>query len=242
MLRKLFLAVALVASLAAHSWAVKAVIVGDAQVEPGDLALLDGGTSEGCLQYRWLLVNSKKRFIVSESGSKVYFSSNLPGEYRFLLVGAGVTADNKLDIATAEHVLIVGQPIPTPPGPNPPGPNPPPVPVVGSYSVAIVYETSELRTLAQNKKGEFSALYSSKAADILSAKCAKDASGKPLWRRYDKDQPLEDASPFKPLLLAASKTELPAIVIADAAGVKYVAPLPAGEDAVIELLTKWLGK
>jgi hypothetical protein len=115
--------------------------------------------------------------------------------------------------------------------------------VAGTYSVLVVYETSALRGIAGSADGakKLSALYSTKAMELMSAKCAKDSSGRALWRRYDKDQPISDGDPFKPLMVAGSKLELPAIVIAEGATIRYAGPLPAGEDAELELLTKWLG-
>ena len=105
--------------LSAPAWAVEPVakVKPTAQVEPGDITILDGTDSTGDA-FRWIPLSGKPG-IPSESGRSLYFASGKPGEYRFELVVGGATSDGKVKLdSTTVVVKVVGAP-PAPPAPTP---------------------------------------------------------------------------------------------------------------------------
>jgi len=61
----------------------KARIDGPSEVAPGDLIVLDGGSSQG-RGFRWLLLNSDKRFLTVEGGKTLVFASGTAQQYVFV--------------------------------------------------------------------------------------------------------------------------------------------------------------
>ncbi len=124
----------------------KAVVKPVAQVEPGDITILDGTDSTGDA-FRWIPLSGKPG-IPSESGRSLYFASGKPGEYRFELVVGGSTGDGKVKLdSTTVVVKVVGAPpAPAPtPGPAPsPGPAPKPIPTTGHLYVTYLADGSKL--------------------------------------------------------------------------------------------------
>jgi hypothetical protein len=137
---------------------VTAIITAPPKAALGDLVILDGSGSAGTA-FRWVLLGSSKTFLPIESGKRAVFASGTAGEYVFMLVVGGQAQGGGVDVAMAEHHLIVGdgQPsppiIPTPsPAPQPPpvpAPQPPPVPTppvipAGKYGFAqIAYDAAQ---------------------------------------------------------------------------------------------------
>ena len=121
--------------------------------------------------------------------------------------------------------------------PVPPAPGPAPTPQpVGELRVILVSDPSQNMT-----KGQLDALGSTKAREWLNAHCAKDASGRPAWRSWDKDtDPSDEKDPAWKKAWDATKPilgPLPQIVIFR--GQKGEAlPLPDSEDGLLELLKR----
>jgi len=111
---------------------VTAKILADKQVQAGDLVVLDGSHSTNAVHYVWKLINSDKKFLVFENGTKLITAIGVPGEYRFLLIVVGQDNNNRITVADFEWTLeVVGtKPVPTPQPTPTPQPVPVPAPVV----------------------------------------------------------------------------------------------------------------
>jgi hypothetical protein len=100
-----------------------AVIVGPSQALPGDLIVLDGGSSQAT-GFAWVLADSDKSFLPVDGGRRLVFATGTPGKYTFILVTALAGGDANPRVALARHVVVVGDD-PTPPVPPGPDPLPP---------------------------------------------------------------------------------------------------------------------
>ena len=111
------LAIVLTCWLASHAWPAEkltAVIEGPASAAPGDLVVLDAGSSIGAQKFVWTLVDSDKKFLAVDNGQRVVFASGKPAVYTFLLAVAGLDAEGKADVALVRHTLVIGAPTPKP--------------------------------------------------------------------------------------------------------------------------------
>ncbi|MGL4464609.1 MAG: hypothetical protein ACRC1K_20850, partial [Planctomycetia bacterium] len=109
-----------------------AKIVGPVAADPGDLVVLDAGSSVGA-GYAWGVVPAAKTFLPVDGGRRVVFASGKPGSFVFLLA---VADGGKASLAT--HTVVVGPPAPPPaPGP-PPEPNGLGLPAVSRSAAAAV--------------------------------------------------------------------------------------------------------
>ena len=208
--------------LAAPAWAVepKAVVKPVAQVEPGDITILDGTDSTGDA-FRWIPLSGKPG-IPSESGRSLYFASGKPGEYRFELVVGGSTSDGKVKLdSTTVVVKVVGAP-PAPPAPTPipaptpdPTPTPKPVPAVGHiYATYLADAGSLLPSHAAMKV----------APKVKEAFKGLDAK----WRWYQSDE-----SELKEYRLLEYVERFPSVVIQSADGKVLAVLAGPSEDDVI---------
>jgi hypothetical protein len=114
-----------------------------------------------------------------------------------------------------------------------PGPIPP-----GEFRALFVYESSAPLT-----KEQLNIWYSTRIAEYLNAKCAKD-DGRPGWRKWDKDIDTQHETPTWKAIWAATKptvTTLPALVIIRGQKGEAV-PLPETEEATLTLLKKHGGE
>jgi len=130
------------ATIFADGGAVTAVINGPSEAEPGDLIILDASRSSNATTFKWLLVNSKKTFLPVDQNERCVFSSGTPQEYIFVLIAAGGDNNGKLDVAVAEHRVVVGSPI------DPVNPTPP---VPGKTTRVIVVMDSDNDTIEENQ-------------------------------------------------------------------------------------------
>lgn len=186
---------------------VKAVIVAPTESEPGDLVVLDGSRSSKAQQYRWLLVNSNKSFLPVDDGTKAVFASGQAGDYKFVLVVAGVDANDRLDVSIATHTITIRGP--------PPVAEKPAKPDAPGDEAVIVFESSRgavplhADAAARELRGQ------GKTIRIVDKDAVTGTGGTPAH--------------LKPFLEAA--TRLPALVVAR--GGKYTStPLPATVEGI----------
>jgi len=211
--------------LTAHAWAVEPVakIKPVAQVEPGDITVIDGSDSAGDA-FRWIPLSGKPG-IPSESGKSLYFASGKPGEYRFELVVGGSTSDGKVKLdSTTVVVKVVGAP-PAPPAPTPipaptpdPTPTPKPVPAVGHIYATYLADAGNLLPSHAAMKT---------ATKVKQAFASMDAS----WRWYQNDE----AEP-KSYRLLEHVERFPSVVIQGSDG-KVIAVLagPSEDDVIAKV-------
>ena len=210
--------------LTAHAWAVEPVakVKPVAQVEPGDITVLDGSDSTGDA-FRWIPLSGKPG-IPSESGRSLYFASGKPGEYRFELVVGGATSDGKVKLdSTTVTIKVVGPPpappIPTPtpqPAPSPtPGPTPKPVPTTGHLYVTYLADAANVLPSHAAMKA---------APKIRKGFTDLDAS----WRWYQNDE-----SEPKSYRLLEHVERFPSVVIQGADGKVLAVLAGPSEDDVL---------
>lgn len=136
--------------------------------------------------------------------------------------------------------LVVGDasPVPPPKPVDPVVPNP-----AKGFRVLMVYEKE-----AALSREELNVANSSKVAAYLNAKCAKDAAGRPEWRKWDKstiDRPggLDRESAVWRQLWADARPKLGAlpqvVIVTDQAGAAF--QWPATEDGMLDLLRQYGG-
>lgn len=136
--------------------------------------------------------------------------------------------------------LLLGGCLPPTPPPIPP---PTPVPVVpvpapnSGFRVLIVFDSAAEMTAEQ-----IGTLGSTKLIDLLNAKCAKSASGRPEWRKWDKPAIDEtglttEAQVWKDIWAKATPqlSKLPAFVIVTDQTMRIV-PMPNNEADALKLL------
>jgi hypothetical protein len=246
----------------------KAVIVSDAGTRyVGNSISLDASKSISDKPLRWKVFKSPAgtpniRIQYDDKQRNVYGSVGFaqPGEYGFLVVATGTTADGKdldVDIATVLVILDAFPPSPLPPTPTPPIPIPPaptptptptptpptptpsPAPIDGKgLHVLMLYETGELSKLPPNQKN---AMYSKAVRDYLRAKCPVDDDGQTTYRMWDKDV---DASGDKKKwqdAKARPHTTLPWVIISSEKG-GYEGPIPGTPEEFLALLKKYGGE
>lgn len=217
----------------------KAVIDGDKIVEPGDLVVLDGSRSNGSA-FKWLLVNSKKKFAEVDQGRKLFFSSGTPGEYIFVLIVGGADNNNRLEVDIIQHVVTVGKVdpvVPNPPAPTPTPVNPPLNP--NGFSVLIFYETEDY-SLTED---QLQILNSTQIQAYVDSKCVKD--GKSVaFRQWDDDLNEAEIPELWKKFYAKAKTDskgkLPWIVISTKTETISM-ELPKTEAETLNLLKKYGG-
>lgn len=200
------------------------------KAEPGDIVEVvvkaPAGTEIG---YR--LVGGKALFRELKTdtpGERVFwFNAKAGGTYSVVWWTKGETASTETAIAVGKG--------PTPPDPpQPPDPpDPPKPPPDGPLRVIFVYESSAAMTAAQQ-----SVMFGAKVREYLDAK----SKG---WRRYDKDVDAanEKDAELKALWGAARGhvTAVPCVVVGRGSKVEIL-PLPATEDAALELFKKYEAK
>ena len=129
---------------------------------------------------------------------------------------------------------VGGGPGPLPPDPIPPDPKPDVKPT--GLRVILVREVQDPLTKEQTNIWN-----STKLKDWLDAKVVKDERGRPAWRKWDKDIDVTNETVTMRQLWEATRSkigQLPAIVIVtDQQGLVF--PLPATEQATLELLQKY---
>lgn len=145
---------------------VTAIVTGPKESDPGDLVVLDASGSTATA-FRWVLLGSKKTYLTFDGGKRLVFASGQPGEYTFILVTAGQSQGGALDVATAEHILRIGDFTPPNP-PVPPVPNP--VPVVTTKSPKTILIWYESRDVSTTFTGTLVKLRSEQKFTILSPK------------------------------------------------------------------------
>lgn len=173
-----------------------------------------------------------------------------PGTYRFAGTAIYIDIDwdkKKSSVRSVPYsfdFLIQGGPPtppappgPVPPGPTPPGPTPPPGPVQ-SFRVALIYESNDTITAAQN-----SVIYGKVVEEFLTAKTTKDGTSNG-WRRRDKDAPADGDTATWNALWGAVKPKVTATpcVAVEVNGKVTIEPLPASPDAAIALFKTYLGE
>lgn len=225
--------------------ATKAVIDGDKEADTGDLIVLDASRSTGSA-FKWILVNSKKKFAEVDSGRKLFFSSGTPGEYIFVLIVGGSDNNNRLEVDILQHVVTIGkvdpQPTPTPtptPVPVPPTPVNPSLNPDG-FSVLIFYETEDYNLT----EDQLQILNSTQIQNYLKSKCVKN-DNQPAFRQWDDDLdsntlPNDLWRKFYDRAKTDSKGKLPWIVISTKTETISV-ELPKTESETLNLLKKYGG-
>lgn len=121
--------------------------------------------------------------------------------------------------------------------PNP-WPEPVPTPVTGPLRVIILYESKDALPA-----GQIDILHSTAIRAYLDTHCMKDGV-MPAYRVWDKDVDAtsETTSWQAPLATAkANPLPVPKICIFTAAGYRVIVPLPADEQATLDLLKKYGG-
>jgi hypothetical protein len=128
-----------------------------------------------------------------------------------------------------------------------PGPDPSPVPIAETGLRALfVYEA----TGSDTTPAVLSAMFSGKVEGYLNDRCAKDASGRPEWRRSDKDNPHDLDSPlwkkvWDEQVVPRVKTldDVPLLLVSNGkAGTVYKFRGDETADAVVAVLSKYAGK
>lgn len=135
--------------------------------------------------------------------------------------------------------IIVGVPTPDDPPVPDPKPKPPVPPAPTQFRVLVVYESSQKLSPTQS-----AILDAKQFRDYLNAKAAKDDKGKPAWRVFDQNTPLDKESPLwqgaMKKAVAEAKGTYPWILIGDGTtGVSQ--PLPQTLAETMALLRKYGG-
>lgn len=236
-LRALICSATLLLTIAASVQAqVTAIINAPKEAALGDLVILDGSRSNG-QQFRWILLNSKKAFLAVDNSQRAVFSSGTSGEFIFALVVAGIDNNQKLDVAIAEHRVMIG----TPPEPTPtPTPTPTPAPVVApELRVLILFDQDKVTQLPIEQQR---ILESQQLKDWLSTKCVKGTDGKtPEWRIWPSNIVVADDLPIWKKALAEPRNS-PNWLLVSNSKAGYSGPLPATEAELMEILKRFGGQ
>lgn len=208
-------------------------------------AFIQVAANTNCKHVRWYAVDAGLSLLppelLKDSRTAVVLAAK---EGRFRLLAYTAVDDSPSEPSVCWVVVGASPPGPGPVPPSPPpGPDPipptPPIPVPASgLRVLFVYESS-----ANLTREQLNILNSTKIAEYLNAKAAKDAKGLPEWRRWDKDVNTTHESDVWKNLWAATKpqlTQLPAVVIVTNQKGE-VHPLPATEAETLDLLKKYGG-
>lgn len=208
---------------AAFAQAPSAVVVGPAKPVPeGGAVVLDASKSSSPFDLTWTVVPETPILAVDKPPQRFAFlPAPAPGEYLVTVQALGLSEDGKRPLgSTATIRVVVGStpappPAPTPPPDEtkPPTPTPPPAPsAVGNMRVVILMESSANMTAAQR-----AVIYSTTAVlPYLNAKTIKDTDGRPSWRVWDKDTPVDLESAEWRDAMAKSKADpvaLPKVVV-----------------------------
>lgn len=193
-----------------------------------------------------------KEFVVKADGTKKFgkqlvggnaafrgFPGDNPGETVFWLIPETDAPLWILWVTEGETVFGVTEvnkgadPAPPPkPKPDPPGPGPAPK----GFRVIFVYETSQPLPLAMQQ-----VMFGERVRTYLDAKTIKGGN-QAGWRRWDKDVDAtnEKDAEVKALWQAARPhvTTVPCVIVA-VDGKAEILPLPASEDAALELFRKY---
>lgn len=173
-------------------------------VMPGVLVTIDGTRSVGD-DVSWDTEADDSVYRIDSAGRLLYFSSPLPGVYRFRL-DAYAIASGKIKVSKAKAtVTVIGAaPVP-PPGPDPtppPGPTPPipaPVdPVAGKLHATLFYALGDTSTVSFRTSGKLK-------ADLAKLDC--------VWYTIATTSPAAQA--FSPVL---AQMPSPVIVFQDDSG------------------------
>ncbi len=163
-------------------------------------------------------------------------------------VGTTSTGLQKCNVVFTDPNPPAPTPVPVPPTPGPTPPAPGPTPSPGQVSVLWVEETSDF--LKPDYK-PFTGLVGTLAVtNWLNSHTAKDAAGRPSWRRLDKDTDLTNEAPFwKDVLTAtlakfppvAGQVYTPKVAIVDAKGVGQAFQAPNNATDLLTLLQQYGG-
>lgn len=111
----ILIAIASTPTLAGEVAGLSAVITGPAEVEAGNLVILDATESDAD-HLRWVCLNaSPPDFLQTDNGRKLGFAAP-PGVYTFAVIAVKVDQDNRAIVATQTHTVTVKG---APPGPDP---------------------------------------------------------------------------------------------------------------------------
>ncbi len=205
-----------------------AVICGPASTPVGELCVFDASGSTGA-GYDWNVSadrNTDGRWEIVDDGQRLVFASPEPGKYKISL---SVAIDGQSDLV--EWILGNGKE----PGPDPdpdPGPDPP-LPPDNKWQIVIVYESSTLGKLSPEQQSVIKSLTFRKRL----AKAGHLILPGGIFDKDGIDRNNQVPKGLAPFVAAVRDTKLPVLCIAPvASGPVKVFPLPADEDAVIELL------
>ncbi len=205
------------------------------------VTLTPTGTAKSVLYVSLDGVSALPPELLKDPRTFAFFTRGLPaGRYRFVAVG---TLNDEQ--ARQGFVVVVGDaPAPVPPGPSPapPGPTPtppgptPPAPIPGDgLRVLFVTETADVSKLPRS---QINVLTATSIREYLNAKCAKDETGKPAYRIWDKDVPLSAAPPSWQAAMKRPRTSYPWLIISNPAKGSYEGPLPATVNETLDLIKK----
>lgn len=228
--RSLFALALILSANLAFAIEPKAIVKPPAQVDPGEIVLLDGSESTGDA-FEWFVPPGGKQPIRSESGRSAYFATGRPGTYQFtLIVGGTVGGKVKLDIATVS-VVVSGSP-PVPPGPTPdPTPTPTPTPDPPSPTPSPIVAGRLFATYIADAEALLPSHAAMKAAPVV-RKAFRDLDA--TWRWYGNDE----AEP-RSLGLLQHVDKFPSVLIQSQDG-RIVATLAAPSEADVVAKVKQL--